>query len=162
MSTLIESIIRNGNKLSTTQCETMSVVCVTDGFSFSNSSFDYVYRDEKLVSLCAYAFFTFYVKLLVRTFLRSRKLSFAAIWPRITLSEKCNALLNAIEATQITQIQRSCNPNSSMLDRTKLWFTTTFWWRIGKFERICIICYFAISSINILRRYRSSAWFVKH
>ena len=50
----------------------MIVVSVTDGFSVSKSSFDYLYRDnKKLKKLCAYAFFTFYVKVLVRTFLRS-------------------------------------------------------------------------------------------
>ena len=64
MSTLIEWI-RNGNKFSDTLCETMTVVSVTDGFSVSNSSFDY------LKKLCAYAFFTFHVKVPVRTFLRS-------------------------------------------------------------------------------------------
>lgn len=70
MSTLIEWI-RNGNKFSDIQCETMTVVSVTDGFSVSNSSFDFLYRDKKLKKLCAYAFFTFYVKVPVRTFLRS-------------------------------------------------------------------------------------------
>ncbi len=49
----------------------MTIVSVTDGFSFSNSSFDYLYRDKKLVKLCAYAFFTLYVKVPARTFLRS-------------------------------------------------------------------------------------------
>ncbi len=57
ISTLIEWI-RNGNKFSETRCETMTVVSVTDGFSVSNSSFDNLYRDKKLASLCAYAFFT--------------------------------------------------------------------------------------------------------
>ena len=70
MSTLIEWI-RNENKFSDAQCETMIVVSVTDGFSVSNSSFDYLYRDKRLASLCAYAFFTFYVKVPVRVFLRS-------------------------------------------------------------------------------------------
>ena len=37
MSTLIEWI-RNGNKFRDTQCETMTVVSVTDGFFVSNSS----------------------------------------------------------------------------------------------------------------------------
>ena len=58
MSTLIEWI-RNGNKFSDTQCETMTVVSVTDGFSVSNSPFDYLYRDKKLVKLCSYAFLRF-------------------------------------------------------------------------------------------------------
>ena len=70
MSTLIEWI-RNENKFSDTQCETMTVVSATGGFSVSNSSFDFLYRDKKLKNLCAYAFFTFYVKVPVRTFLRS-------------------------------------------------------------------------------------------
>ena len=70
MSTLIEWI-RNENKFSDTQCETMTIASVTDGFSISNSSFDYLYRDKKLVNLCAYAFSTFYVKVPTRTFLRS-------------------------------------------------------------------------------------------
>ena len=51
--------------------ETMTNVSVTDIFSVPNSSFDYLYRDMKLVNLCAYVFFTFYVKVPVRTFLRS-------------------------------------------------------------------------------------------
>ena len=55
MSTLIEWIW-NGNKFSDTQCETMTAVSVTDEFSVSNSSFDYLYRDKKLSKLCAYAF----------------------------------------------------------------------------------------------------------
>ena len=42
ISTLIEWI-RSGNKLSDTQCETMIVVSVSDEFSVSNSSFDYLY-----------------------------------------------------------------------------------------------------------------------
>ncbi len=46
--------IRNGNKFSDTQCETMTVVSVTDEFSVSNSSFDYLCRDKKLGKLCAY------------------------------------------------------------------------------------------------------------
>ena len=58
MSTLIE-LIRNVNKFSDTQCETMTIVSVTDGFSVSNSTFDYLYRDKKLVKLCAYAFLCF-------------------------------------------------------------------------------------------------------
>ncbi len=70
MITLIEWI-RNGNKFRDTQCETMIVVSVTDGFYVSNSSFDYLYRDKKLASLCAYVFLAFYVKVPVRTFLRS-------------------------------------------------------------------------------------------
>jgi len=70
MSNLIEWI-RNGNTFGDIQCETMIVVCVTDGFSVSNSSFDYLYRDKKLVKLCAYVFNTRYVKVPVRTFLRS-------------------------------------------------------------------------------------------
>ncbi len=49
----------------------MTVVSVTDGFSVSNSSFDYLYRDNKLASLCTDVFFTFYVKVPVRTSLRS-------------------------------------------------------------------------------------------
>ena len=56
MSALIKWI-RNGKKTSDTPCETMAVVSVADGFSVSNSSFDYLYRDKKLVNLCAYAFF---------------------------------------------------------------------------------------------------------
>ncbi len=71
-STLIEWI-RNGNKFNNTRCETMTIVSVIDGFSVSNSSFDYVYKNTKLARLCAYACFTFYVKVLVRTFLRSEK-----------------------------------------------------------------------------------------
>jgi hypothetical protein len=71
MSTLIEWI-RNGNKFSDIQCETTTVVSVTDGFSVSNCSFAYLYRDKKLGKSCAYAFFTFYDKRLVRTFLRSK------------------------------------------------------------------------------------------
>jgi hypothetical protein len=67
MSTLIV-MIRNGNKFSTTQCETMIVVSVTGEFSVSNSSFDYLYRDKKLACLCAYVFLSFYVKVSVRTF----------------------------------------------------------------------------------------------
>ncbi len=63
--------IRNGNKFSDTQCETIVVVSVTDGFSVSYSSFDYLYIDKKLGKLCAYAFFSFYVKVPIRTFLRS-------------------------------------------------------------------------------------------
>ena len=55
MSALIEWI-RNGNKLSTTQCETMTVESVTDGFSVFNCSFDYLYRDKKLAILCAMPF----------------------------------------------------------------------------------------------------------
>ena len=58
MSTLIEWI-RNGNKFSDTQCETMTVVNVTDGFLVSNSLFIYLYRDKKLLNLCAYAFLRF-------------------------------------------------------------------------------------------------------
>ena len=53
------------------QCETMTFVIVNDEFSVSNSSFVYLYRDKKLVKLCAYAFCSFYVKVPVRTFLRS-------------------------------------------------------------------------------------------
>ncbi len=49
----------------------MTVVSVTDGFSVSNSSFDYLYRDKKLVNVCSYAYFTFYIKVPVRSFLRS-------------------------------------------------------------------------------------------
>ena len=67
ISTLIERI-RNENKFSTTQSETMTVVSVIDGLSVSNSSIDYLYRDKKLAHLCVYAFFSFYVKLPVRTF----------------------------------------------------------------------------------------------
>ncbi len=70
MSTLIEWI-RSGNKFSDTPCETMTIVSVTDGFSVSNSSLDYLYKDKKLEKLCAYDFFTVYVKAIVRTFLRS-------------------------------------------------------------------------------------------
>jgi hypothetical protein len=55
MSTLIEWI-RNGNKISDTQRETITVVSVTDGFYVSNSSFDYLYSDKKLGKLCAYIF----------------------------------------------------------------------------------------------------------
>ncbi len=58
MSTLIEWI-RNGNKFSDTQCETMNVVSVSDGFSVSKSSFDYLYRDKKLITFCAYVFLHF-------------------------------------------------------------------------------------------------------
>jgi hypothetical protein len=58
MSSLIEWI-RNGNKFSDTQCETMTVVSVTDGFSVSNSSFDYLYRDKKMKTLFAYDFLRF-------------------------------------------------------------------------------------------------------
>jgi hypothetical protein len=47
MSTLIEWI-RNGNKFSDAQCETMTVASVPDGFSVYNSSFDYLYKDKKL------------------------------------------------------------------------------------------------------------------
>ena len=54
MRTLIEWL-RSGNKLSDTQCETMTFVSVTDGFSVSNSSCYYLFIDEKLVKLCAYA-----------------------------------------------------------------------------------------------------------
>ena len=61
MSTLIEWI-RNGNKFSDTQCETMTVVSATDGFSVSNSSFDYLYGDKKLAGICAYAFSRFMSK----------------------------------------------------------------------------------------------------
>ncbi len=46
----------------------MTVVSVTDGFSVFDSSFDYLYRDKKLVKLCAYDFFTFYVKVPVPRF----------------------------------------------------------------------------------------------
>ncbi len=70
MSTLIEWI-RNGNKFSETQCETMTVVSVTDGFSVSNSSFDYLYRDKKLASLCAYAFSRFTSKFQFENFLEA-------------------------------------------------------------------------------------------
>jgi hypothetical protein len=70
MSTLIEWI-RNGNKVSDTQRETMTIIIVTNGFSVSNSSFDYLYRDKKLVKLCAYVFFMFYVKVPACSFLRS-------------------------------------------------------------------------------------------
>jgi hypothetical protein len=51
----------------------MADVSVIDGFSVSNSSFDYLYGDkklEKIMRLCV--FFTFYVKAPVRTFLRSK------------------------------------------------------------------------------------------
>ena len=61
MSAFIEWI-RNGNKFSDTQCELVTVASVTDGISVFNSSFDYLYRDRKLGKLCAYAFFTCYVK----------------------------------------------------------------------------------------------------
>ena len=44
---------------------------MTDGFSVSNSSFDYLYIDKKFKKICAYTFFKFYVKVPVRTFLRS-------------------------------------------------------------------------------------------
>ena len=71
MSTLIERI-RNGNKLSITQSETMIGVSVTRGFFVSNSSFDYLYGDKKLANLCAYACLTFYIKVPVRTFLRRK------------------------------------------------------------------------------------------
>jgi len=63
--------IRNGNQFSTAQCEAMTVVSVTDGLFVSNSSLDYLYRDKKLASLCAYVFFTFHVKVSAHTFLRS-------------------------------------------------------------------------------------------
>jgi len=61
MSTLIEWI-RNGNKFSDTHCETMIVASVTDGFFFSNSSFDYLHRDKKLKKICGYAFLHFTLK----------------------------------------------------------------------------------------------------
>jgi hypothetical protein len=108
-----------------------------------------------LASLCAYAFFTFYGS----QFTKKQKLSFTAIWSWIRSSAACNTLLNAVETTQSTDNLWSCNPNSSMLGRTKFWFTNTFWWRIKSFERICIICNFAILPINIRWRNRSSAWF---
>ena len=63
MITLIEWI-RNGNKFSSIQCEATIVVCVADGFSVSNSPFGYLYRDKKLASLCAYAYFIFTFKFL--------------------------------------------------------------------------------------------------
>ena len=49
----------------------MTVVSTVDGLSISNSSFDYLYRDKKLSNLCAYAFFTFYIKVPIRMFERS-------------------------------------------------------------------------------------------
>ena len=55
MSKLIKWI-RNGNKFSSTQYKTMKVINVFDVFSFSISSFDYLYRDKKLANLCAYTF----------------------------------------------------------------------------------------------------------
>jgi hypothetical protein len=77
-SALIEWI-RNGNKFSDTQYETMAVVSVTGGFFFSNSSFDYLYRDKKLGKLCAYAFFTLYVKVGCSNVSKKRKSPFTAI-----------------------------------------------------------------------------------
>jgi hypothetical protein len=71
MSTLVEWI-RNGNKFRTIKYETMIVVSVSDGFSVSNSSFDYLHIDKKLANLCAYTLFTFHVKDPTRTFLRSK------------------------------------------------------------------------------------------
>ena len=51
----------------------MTIVSAVGGFSVSiNSSFDYFYREKKLVHLCAYAFFRLYVKVPFRTFLRSK------------------------------------------------------------------------------------------
>ena len=78
MSTLIEWI-RNGNKFSDIQCETMTVVSVTDGFSVSNSSFDFLYRDKKLKKLCAYAFFFILRQSSGSYASKKRKLSFTAI-----------------------------------------------------------------------------------
>ena len=69
MSTLVEWI-RNGSKFVDSQSEIMTVVSTTDGLSASNSSFDYLYRDVKLANLCSYAFFSFYVKVTVRSFER--------------------------------------------------------------------------------------------
>ena len=78
MSTLFEWI-RNGNKFSDAQCETMTVTSVTDGFSVSNSSFDYLYRDKKMKKICAYASFTFFVKSSGSYVSKKRKMSFTAI-----------------------------------------------------------------------------------
>ena len=78
ISTVIEWI-RNGNKLSDTQCETMTVVSVTVGFFVSNSSFDYLYRDQKLKKLCAYAFFYILRQSSGSYVYKKRKLSFTAI-----------------------------------------------------------------------------------
>ena len=64
--------IRNGNKFNTTHSERMTVVSVTNGFYVSKSSFDYLYRDKMLAKIMRlWFFFTFYVKVLVRMFLRS-------------------------------------------------------------------------------------------
>ena len=63
MSTLIEWI-RNGNKFSDTQRETMIVVSVTDGFSVSNSSFNYLSRDRKLKNYALMFFLHFTSKFL--------------------------------------------------------------------------------------------------
>ena len=71
MSTCIEWK-NNEKKFNNTQRETiMYVVSVSDGFSVSNSSFDYLYRDKKLGKLCASVVFTFYVQVPARTFLRN-------------------------------------------------------------------------------------------
>ena len=78
MSTLIEWI-RNVNIFSDTQCETMTVVSVIDGFSVSNSSFDYLYRDKKLKKLCAYALFYILRQSSGSYVSKKRKLSFTAI-----------------------------------------------------------------------------------
>ena len=58
-------------QFSDTRCETIIVVSVTDGFSVSNSSFDYLYRDKKIKIFYVLMLFSFYVKVPVRTFLRS-------------------------------------------------------------------------------------------
>ena len=78
LSTLIEWI-RNGHKFSDTHCETMNVVSVTNRFSVSNSSFDYVYRDKKLGKLCAYAFLNILRQSSGSYVSKKRKLSFTAI-----------------------------------------------------------------------------------
>ena len=49
----------------------MTVVSTVDGLSFLNSLFDYLYRETELSNFCAYAFFTFYIKVPIRMFERS-------------------------------------------------------------------------------------------
>ena len=78
MSTLIEWI-RNGNEFSDTQCETMTVVSVTDGFSVSNSSFDFLFRDKKLGKLYALMFLLRFTSNISSYVSKKRKLPFTAI-----------------------------------------------------------------------------------
>ena len=49
----------------------MTVVSTVDGLLFSNSLFDYLYRETKLSIFCANSFFTFYIKVPIRMFERS-------------------------------------------------------------------------------------------